>query len=81
MLVLEACLCFSAEQRHHVSHGQLAGSCLAFDGRVCELPFAFLKVEDSIFDRIFDGKFVDFHVQGLVDTVDSVDGLFFDELF
>lgn len=78
--MLEACLCFSTEQRHHVAHGQLARSCLALDGCVGQLALAFLEVEDSIFDRVFDGELVYFHVQGLVDTVNSIDGLFFDEL-
>lgn len=42
--------------------------------------FLFLEFEDTLFDGVGDGEFVDDYVDGLSETVDTVDGLFFDEL-
>ena len=47
---------------------------------VSELAFLFLQIEDSLFDRVFDCDFVDDNVDFLGEAMDSVDGLFFDEL-
>lgn len=47
---------------------------------VGELALLFLEVENSLFDTVFDGDFVDYYVDFLGEAVDAVDGLFFDEL-
>jgi len=53
----------------------------AFDSLVGELALPFLECEDALFDGRGDGDFVDYHVGFLGETVDAVDGLFFDELY
>ena len=69
-----------SEQRKHVVHRELASGSLALDGGVREFAFALLEVEDTCFHGVFDGHFVDFDVDCLVETMDAVDSLFFDEL-
>ena len=69
-----------SEQRHHVVHGELAGGGFALDGDVGELALAVLQVENALFDGVFDDHPVDFDVDGLVEAVDAVDCLLFDEL-
>jgi hypothetical protein len=39
-----------------------------------------LQLEDALFDAVVDGEAVDGYVDGLVEAVDAVDGLFFYEL-
>ena len=52
----------------------------AFNGLFGELAFLVLQLQDAGFDGVGDGEFVDGDVDGLVEAVDAVDGLFFDEL-
>ena len=71
----------ATEQLQDLLHAELACAALAaFDGLVGEFAFLFLEVEDTFFDRVFDGDFVDDYVGFLGEAVDAVDGLFFDEL-
>ena len=67
------------EERHDVFHAKLA-DCLAFDGGGGELTLLLLQGENALFYRVFDGKFVDDDVNCLVQAVDAIDGLLFDEL-
>jgi hypothetical protein len=53
---------------------------LALNGGVGKLAFALLKVQNALLDRVLDGHFVDLDIDGLVETVDTIDGLFLDEL-
>jgi hypothetical protein len=69
----------ASEQIQDILHRQLADR-FAFDGRFGELPFFLLQGEDAGFDGAGDGEFVDDDVGGLVEAVDAVDGLVFDEL-
>jgi hypothetical protein len=52
----------------------------AFDGLLGEEALLFLECEDTFFDGLCDGELVDDDVDGLSETVDSVNGLFFDKL-
>ena len=72
--------CFSPKESHHVAHGELAGSSLSFDCGVGQFAFTFLKVEDTLFDRILYSDLVDLDVDCLVETMDTVNRLFFHEL-
>jgi hypothetical protein len=71
----------SSEQLQDLLHPQLARTALsAFKSLVCELPLLFLKIEDSLFNGVFDCDFIDNYVDFLSETVDSIDCLFLDEL-
>jgi hypothetical protein len=71
----------SSEQLQDLLHPQLACTTLStFKSLVCELPLLFLKIENSLFNGVFDCDFIDYYVYFLGETVDSVDCLFFDEL-
>lgn len=52
----------------------------AFDGLLGEEALLFLQGEDTVFDGVGDGELVDDDVDGLGETVDTVNGLLFDEL-
>lgn len=52
----------------------------AFDGLLGEEAFLLLEGEDTVFDGVSDGEFVDDNVDGLRETMDTVNGLLFDEL-
>lgn len=73
-------LSIMAKKLQHVLHGEFGGSGFPLDGGVRELAFLVLEVEDTFFDGVFDGEFVDDDILGLVESVDAVDGLFFYEL-
>lgn len=51
-----------------------------FDGLLGEEALLFLKLENTFFDGVGDGELVDDDVDGLGEAVDSVYGLFFNEL-
>lgn len=67
------------EQFQNVLHAELADR-FALDGRLGEGPFFLLKGQDALFDRVGDGQSVDDDVDRLIEPMDTVDGLFFDEL-
>jgi hypothetical protein len=69
------------EQVKHILHAEFADGLAAFDGGLGQFALSFLQFEDAFFDRVVDGEAVDGDVDGLVETVDTVDGLFFDELY
>lgn len=74
-------LSISSEELQDLLHAQLASTSLStFDSLVCELAFLFLELEDSLFDGVFDGDLVDYHVDLLGQAVNAVDGLLFYEL-
>ncbi|KXT13604.1 hypothetical protein AC579_9772 [Pseudocercospora musae] len=73
-------LCIMLEQAQNVLHGQVTHTLsTAFDGSVGELSFLFLKLEDALFNGLANGESEDFDVDCLIETMDAVDGLFFDE--
>lgn len=76
MIVLSLAL----EQVENVFHAELADGLAALDGSLGELAFGFLQFEDALFDAVVDGEAVDGDVDGLVEPVDAIDCLFFDEL-
>lgn len=80
MVCFEAGLGFATEKCHHVAHSEFTGGGLTLDGGVGELTLALLEVDDALLDGVLDYQFVDLDVKSLVETVDTVDGLFFDEL-
>jgi hypothetical protein len=80
LFVLEFVLGVAAEEGHHVAHGQLAGGGFALNGHVGQLALAILKIDDTFFDSAFNDHPVDLHVDRLIEAVNAVDGLFFDEL-
>jgi hypothetical protein len=71
----------ATKQGHHVLHGEVLDGLAALDGGVGELALCFLEFEDALFDGVVDGEAVDCYVDGLVEAVDAVYCLFFDELF
>lgn len=74
-------LCIASEKLQNLLHAQFASTSLAaFDCLVGQLAFLFLKVKDTLFDCVFDGDFVDYYVDFLSKAMNTVDGLFFDEL-
>ena len=46
---------------------------------MCESALLLLQLEDSLFDGVSDRDFVDDYVDGLVESMNAIDGLFFDE--
>lgn len=70
----------AAEKIQDIAHRELAHRRFALDGGFCELAFFVLEGEDAGFDGAGDGEFVDGDVAGLVEAVDAVNGLVFDEL-
>lgn len=72
---------FTLEQGEHVVHAELAHCLAALERRGGELALCLLQVQDALFDAVVDGEAVDGYVDGLVEAVDAVDGLFFYELF
>jgi hypothetical protein len=69
------------EQIKNILHAKLANRLSALDRGLGEFALCLLELEDALFDRVVDGEAVDCDVDGLVEAVDAVDGLFFDELF
>lgn len=70
----------STEELENVVHAELADGLPSFNGGVREFALLLLQGEDSFFDRVGNGQAVDYDVLCLVESVDSVDGLFFDKL-
>jgi hypothetical protein len=69
------------EQAEDIVEAELrCGLALALDSHLRQGSFLFLQVEDPLLDAIADGDFVDDDIDRLVEPVDAVDGLFFDEL-
>lgn len=73
-------LSLALEEVEDVLHGELADGFAAFDSRLGEFTLRFLQLKDALFDAVVDREAVDGHVDGLVEAVDTVDCLFFDEL-
>lgn len=73
-------LCVAFEQAQDVCHTELADRFAAFEGCVGEFAFLFLKSKDAFFDGVGDGQAVDCYVLCLIQTMDAIDGLLFDEL-
>lgn len=78
MLVVE--LCVSLEQRQHILHAEFAHGLATLQSSSGELALRFLQLQDALFDGVVDGETVNCDVDGLIQTMDTVDGLFFDEL-
>jgi hypothetical protein len=71
----------AAKQGHHVLHGEVLDGLATLDSCVGELALCFLEFEDTLFYGVVDGEAVDCYIDGLVEAVDAVYCLFFDELF
>lgn len=71
---------FALEQRQNVLHAQLANGFAALNCSFGELSLRFLKVEDALFDGVVNGETVNGHIDGLVETMDAIDGLFLNKL-
>lgn len=69
------------EQRKHILHAELALSLAALKRGRGELAFGFLEKDDFLLNGVVHGETVDGHVDGLVEAVDAVDGLFFHKLW
>jgi hypothetical protein len=80
IIMLAIILALAAKQGHHILHSKILDRLPAFDSCVGELTLRFLQLEDTLFDGVVDGEAVHGYVDGLVETVDAVDCLFFDEL-
>lgn len=50
------------------------------NGLLGEQALLILQVNDALFDRLGDGQLVHNHVDGLVEAVNAVNGLFLDKL-
>lgn len=68
-----------SEKTHDIVHAQLTHR-LTLDRGIGQFALLVLELDDALLDGVFDGQLVDDHVDGLVQAVDAVDGLFFDEL-
>ena len=68
-----------SEEVQDILQAQLRNG-FAFDGGLGQLALFLLEVEDALFDAVGDSYLVNHHVDGLVEAVDAIDGLFFDEL-
>lgn len=71
---------FTTEQRHHVLHSEILDSLAALDGRIGEFALRFLQFENALFDRVVDAETVDCYVDGLIEAVNTINCLFFNEL-
>ena len=78
-MMMRLSLGISTEEIQDIFHAELADG-FAFDGGLGQGAFFVLEGEDALFDGVGDGEFVDGDIHGLVEAVDAVDGLFFDEL-
>jgi hypothetical protein len=76
MLVLS----ITPKQCEDILHAELANGLAALNGRVGEFALSLLQVEDALFDRVSDGKAVDLYVDGLIESVDAINGLLFYKL-
>jgi len=81
ILVMACILGILAEEIHDILHAQFA-NCLtaSLDRCICKFTLLGLQFEDALFNRVGDCEAVDYDVLSLVETMDTVDGLFFDEL-
>lgn len=71
----------SLEKLQNLLHTKLAGSTLAtFDRLIGKLALLLLEIQDTLFDAVFDGDFVNDDVNFLGEAVHTIDGLFFYEL-
>lgn len=69
-----------SKESHHVTHVQLAGGRLALKRHVSQLALSVLQINDSLLNRILDDHSVDFDIYSLIQTVDTVNGLFLNKL-
>ena len=79
--MLHVVLCIALEQVENVLHAELADGLATFNGSLCELTLSFLQLEDTLFDRVVDREAVDGYVDGLVESVDAIDGLLLNKLW
>lgn len=68
------------EKVEDILHTQFPDSFTALNSSLGQLAFGFLEFENTLFDRVVDAEAVYGDVDGLVEAVDAVDGLFLDEL-
>jgi hypothetical protein len=70
----------TSEEGHDILHTELADSLTTLNSRIRQLPLRFLQIQDTFFDCIGDGKTIDYHIDSLIETMNTVDGLFFHKL-
>ena len=72
----------ASKQRQNLCHAELGCVVLgaSLDGLIGELALLVLQGKDSLFDSFLDSDFVDDNVNFLREAVDTVNGLFFNEL-
>ena len=67
------------EEAQDILHTQLRHR-FALNSSFGQSPFLPLQVEDSLLDTVGDSDLVDYHVNCLIEPMDSIDGLFFNKL-
>jgi hypothetical protein len=71
----------SLKQRENVLHAQLANGLATLKCSIGKLSFSFLKLKNPLFDRVVNGETIHSHVDCLVETMNSINGLLFNKLW
>jgi hypothetical protein len=71
---------FTLEEVKDIFHRQLADGFAALDSSLGKFPLSLLQLENALFDGVVDGKTVYGNIDGLIEAMDAVYCLFFDEL-
>ena len=72
-------LCIPPEELEDVLHAQL-GHSFTFNGCGGQSARLFLEIKDTFLNAVGNSDFVDDNVDCLIETVDTVNGLFFHKL-
>ena len=72
---------FATEKGHHILHGKVLDTLATLNSSVGKFSLCFLQVDDTLFNGILYAETVDSYVNGLVKTMNTVDCLFFYELW
>jgi hypothetical protein len=70
----------SLEQCENVLHAQFSDGLAALNCSIGKLSLSFLKLKNPLFNRVVNRETIHSHVNCLVETMDSIDGLFFNKL-
>jgi len=69
------------EEVEDVFHGKLADGFAALESSLGKFALGFLQLENALFHGVVDGQTVYGDIDGLVEAMDAVYCLFFDELY
>ena len=69
------------EEVEDVFHGKLADGFTALERSLGKFALGLLQLENALFNRVMDGQTVHSHIDGLVEAMDAVYCLFFNELY